>query len=221
MRKWLILGLLFLLLVLAVTCVPGGGGDGGDLTYRGPLEMGIGKDEFLPGTEIRYLGKAEDGALVSIAGQQALKKTGDSLNWVYNPVEDVAVDLNLRVILVTEDKLHALGTAKIVVVDPTLQPAAVDESAPIRYKLPVDYRVKKGQAIPGTTITYLGKTDQGAHLGNIEGYAYRELGDSIVWKGQLRPGGDGGVWLDLDLRTLVIGEDSLNVAGTAELWIAP
>jgi hypothetical protein len=81
----------------------------------------------------------------------------------------------------------------------------------------VDYQVKKGAAIPGTVLIYLGQTDQGAHLGNIEGYAYRQVGDSIVWKGQLRD----GVWLELNLRTALIGEKSLNVAGTAELGITP
>ena len=63
----------------------------------------------------------------------------------------------------------------------------------------------------------MGETEKGAHLGNVEGYPYREVGDSIVWRGQLRD----RLWLELNLRTALISEKSLNVAGIAELWIAP
>jgi hypothetical protein len=215
--RWRFGAIVLGLLVLLVTCMPGRGGKTGDLHYRGPTEIGIAKGEFLAGTPIQYLGKTEDGALVSIEGQQALKKTGDSLNWVHNPVEGVAVDLNLRVALVTEEELHVLGTAKVTVLDPVPQTAEVAPAAPIRYKLPVNYHLKKGQAIPGTTILYLGETEKGAHLGNAEGYPYRELGDSIVWRGQLRQ----GLWLELNLRTALISKNTLDVAGIAELSIMP
>lgn len=215
MGKWLILGVVLLLVV--ATCVPGGGDEDEGLFYAGPVEIGIGRGEFLPGTDIQYLGKTQDGAQVLIGGQQALKKMGDSLNWTGSPLEAVAADLNLRVALITEEKLHAAGTAEIAVADPTPRSGAVNDEAPIHYKVPVGYHVEKGTAIPGSTITYLGKTDKGAHLGNIEGYAYREPGDSIVWKGQLRD----RVWLELDVRTALITDDALNVAGTADLWIAP
>jgi hypothetical protein len=205
------------LLVLLVTCVPTRGGQAGDLHYRGPVEIGIPRGEFLAGTPIQYLDRTEEGALVSIEGQQARKRIGDSLNWVYNPSDGIAVDLNLRVMLITEDKLHVLGTAKVTVVEPAPRPAVVDGSAHVRYKMPVDYHLKKGQTIPGTTILYLGETEKGAHLGNVEGYPYRELGDSIVWSGQLRE----DLWLELDLRTALISENALNVAGIAELSIVP
>jgi hypothetical protein len=81
----------------------------------------------------------------------------------------------------------------------------------------VGYHVKVGEAIPGTTITYLGKTEDGAQLNRTEGYDYRKLGDSIVWKGTLRP----GLWLELDLRTALITEDQIDVLGTAGIWIQP
>jgi hypothetical protein len=215
--RWWLGATALLALVLLVTCIRGRGGQDGDMHYGGPIEIGIGKGEFLPGTPIQYLGKSEDGALVSIDGQQALKKAGDSLNWVHNPIDGVAVDLNLRVLLITEEKLHVLGTLKITVLDPEPRPAPINTLAPIHYKLPVDYHLKKGQAIPGTAILYMGETEKGAQLGNVEGYPYREVGDSIVWKGQLRD----RLWLELNLRTALISEKSLNVAGIAELWIAP
>lgn len=215
MRKWLLAAALLVLLL--VTCVSDREEEGAELTYTGPTELGIGVGEFLPGTDIQYLGKTEEGAQVLIGGQPALKKMGDSLNWQSDLLDGVTLDLNMRTALITEEKLHALGTARIAIQDPVSRPGPVNESAPVRYKLPVDYHIKKGQAIPGTPILYLGETAQGAHLGNIEGYAYRAVGDSIVWKGQLRD----RVWLELNLRTILIGDKTLNVGGTAELWIAP
>ena len=83
------------------------------------------------------------------------------------------------------------------------------------------YHVETGATLTGTPITYIGETEKGAHLGNIQGYPYREPGDSIIWKGQLQHSGRGTVWLDLRLRTALITENALNVAGTAELWLAP
>jgi hypothetical protein len=181
------------------------------------VEIGIPRGEALPGTDIQYLGKSDKGAQVSIGGQHALKKAGDSLNWKGTLVDGVAADLNLRVVLITEDKLHVAGTAEIIITDPSPQPGPPNELAPIHYKLPVAHRVKKGTAIPGTAFIYAGKTDRGALLGNIEGYPYREVGDSIVWQAQLRD----GVWLELNLRTALFTDRTLNVAGTADLWIAP
>ena len=215
--KLLVAALAILLLAALATCVPGRASKDGTMRYSGPIETGIERGEFLPGTPIQYLGKTEEGAMVSIEGQQALKKIGDSLNWVYNPVDGAAVDLNLRVLLITEDKLHVLGSTKITILEPQPRATAINESAPIRYKLPVDYHIKKGQLIPGTTILYMGETEKGAQLGNVEGYPHREAGDSIVWKGQLHD----RVWLDLNLRTVLISESRLSVAGIAELSIAP
>ena len=216
MSRWWICGL-GILLLLAVACGPGRQDQENELRYGGPIEFGISQGEFLPGTGIQYLARTEEGAQVSIGGQQALKKIGDSLNWVFNPVDGVAADLGLRIVLFTGEELHVLGTAKIIIQEAAPQPGEIDDSAPIRYKLPVDYTIERGERIPGTGITYLGQTEQGAHLGNIDGYSYREIGDSIVWKGQLRD----DVWLELNLRTVFIGEDALNVAGTGELFITP
>jgi hypothetical protein len=216
--KWLVMAALALaLLVVLSTCIPGSRGQESTLAYSGPVEMGIAKGEFLPGTDILYAGKGEEGALVLIGGQQALKKAGDSLNWKGDLAGGVGADLKLRIVYIGEEELHAAGSAEVTVKDPAPRPASPDELAPIHYKLPVAYRVKKGAPIPGTPYLYAGKTDQGARLANLEGYPFRELGDSIGWKAQLRD----GVWLDLNLRTVLMTDRTLGVAGTADLWIAP
>jgi hypothetical protein len=187
------------------------------LPYAGPVEIGIDRGGFLPGTGIQYLSKTQDGAQVLIGEKKALKKIGDSLDWKADVLKGVNVDQTLRVALITEETLHAAGTVRVIVLSPVPQPEPLNTSAPVHFKLPVGYHVEKGQAIPGTVISFLGKTDEGAHLGNVEGYAYRRAGDSIVWKGKLRE----GVWIELDLRTVIVTESVLDVVGTADLWIAP
>jgi len=215
MTRWLAL---VLILLLVIGCAPWvRPPEEKGLRYAGPVEIGISPGGFLPGTQIQYLGKGEDGALVVIQGQQAQRKIGDSLNWQGDLATGAAADLNLRVLLIAEEELHLLGALNLIIAEAEPRPAAIDESAPVRFKLPVEYAIKTGETIPGTTISYLGKAVDGAHLGNIEGYPYREVGDSIVWRGQLRD----RIWLELNLRTVLFSDNALNVAGTAELWITP
>lgn len=187
------------------------------LPYAGPAEVGIPKGEYLPGTEIKYLGKTSDGAELSIAGKRALKKIGDSVEWKADMLPRVSVDQTYRVILITEDVLHVAGTARVIVANAIPEAAEVDETAPVHFRFPVGYHVQKDTAIPGTPIIYLGKAEQGAQLGNVTDYSYRRVGDSIVWKGKLRD----RLWIEVDLRTALISEDTLDVLGTAELWIDP
>jgi hypothetical protein len=187
------------------------------LSYAGPAEIGIDRGQFLPGTDIQYVSKVNDGAQVLIGGQQALKRIGDSLDWKGDMHPGVTVEESLRVAWITEEALQAAGTVRIDIAAPSPQAEPVNESAPVHFKLPVAYHVAKDAAIPGTVITYLGKTDQGAQLGNLAGYAYRQVGDSIAWEGRLRE----GVWVNLVLRTALIADNYLETIGTADIWIVP
>jgi len=187
------------------------------LPYAGPVEISVRKGEFLPGTDIQYLSKTKDGAQVLIGEKKALKKIGDSLDWKGDMLKGVNVDQTLRVALVTEEALHTAGTVRVIVSNPVPQAEPLDTSAPVHFKLPVGYHIEKEQVIPGTAIGYLGKTDDGAHLANVEGYCYRQAGDSIVWEGKLRD----GVWIELNLRAMLITDNVLDVVGTADLWVAP
>jgi len=214
MRRWLVVIVSLILLSLSACSA----GDWANrLPYAGPVETSIGLGDWLPGSEIQYLGVAEDGARVSIGGKQATKKIGDSLDWREDVVRGVNVDQTYRVLLITPEELHLAGTVRVITSNAAPEPDSPNTDAPMHFKLPVGYHVDKGTAIPGTVITYQGKTDQGARLGNIEGYEYRKVGDSIVWEGRLRP----GLWIELDLRTALITDDTLDVVGTADLWIEP
>ncbi len=85
----------------------------------------------------------------------------------------------------------------------------------MHHTVPVLYWVDRGKAIPGTTLTYQGKTDQGALLGGVEGYPYRKTADSILWEGRLRD----RVWLQLEGRTGLFDDDRLQVLGLATVWV--
>jgi hypothetical protein len=187
------------------------------LPYAGPVEIVIPQGDHLPGTGIQYLGKTEEGAQVSIGGKQTTKRVGDSLEWKEDMVSGVSVDQTLRVAAITDEALQTEGTVRVIVSQPRIQPEPPDRDAPVHFKLPVGYHVELNETIPGTTISYLGKTEEGAHLGNVEGAAYRKLGDSITWEAKLRR----GIWLQLDLQTVLITESLLDVVGTADLWIVP
>jgi hypothetical protein len=212
MRKWLILGLI---LPLLVSCNLDDWSN--RLPYAGPVEIGIDRGESLPGTNIQYLGKTEDGAQVSIGGKQALKKIGDSLDWKGDVLGNVTLDQTYRVAFIAEDTLHVAGTTRVIIPNPKPQAEAANKSASIHFKFPAGYHVEKDEAIPGSVITYLGKTEQGARLGNIEGYEYRKVGDSIAWEGKLRE----RIWIELNLRTALVTDSTLDVVGTVDVWIAP
>ncbi|WP_333477164.1 hypothetical protein [Allocoleopsis sp.] len=197
----------------------------GTVVYKGPIEQAVPVGSFLPGSDIEYVGlKSDKIAEVRITGQRAFKSNGDSLDWKGSPVDGVMVQVRDRVLWLSQDRLQLAGTINLTVNEVTPKPGSIpqisDNSTPklIVYKLPVIYRVKRGETIPGTTLTYAGKTEKGAQLGGLlkDEYQYRELGDSISWQGQLR----SKVYLDLVARTVFYNEDSLNVTGVATIILA-
>ena len=217
-RRLRVLIVLGLLLVGMVSCDLDSGKGLVELAYTAPVEISVKAGENLPGTSIRYVGKSEKGAEVLIAGQHAFKQKGDSLDWKGDPVEGASVDLSLRILRFTEDTLHLVGTGKVVVRQPNPQPAFIQTDWPLKFtNAPVTYGVARNEYIPGTTVEYLGKEEEGAHLGGIDGYPYRKGADSILWEGKLRE----KVYLRLNVRVLYIGENSLRVGGTADIWIVP
>ncbi|MEA3459465.1 MAG: hypothetical protein U9R11_02120 [Chloroflexota bacterium] len=205
-----------LLTLMVAGCKPGVSGLVSELSYLAPLEKRIPAGEELPGVPIRYVGLSDKGAEVLIAGERAFKQKGDSLDWHGSPAEGVELALSLRALWYTEETLYMGGTTKMIVYEPDPRPGPITTS-PMEYHAPVVYVLSQGDCIPGTTIEYLGKTEKGAKLGGVEGYSYRKLGDSIVWEGQLRD----NVFLRLNVRSLFIAEDSLNVGGTATIWVVP
>jgi hypothetical protein len=213
--RWLTLIALMTLAITACTQqLPSGA-----MEYSTAFEHSIPVGQSLPGTDIKYLGKTGQGAQMSIGGQSALKQTFDSLTWSGEPAPDVSVDYNLRVISFDDKVLQAGGAAKVAVSN--VKPQAVSPSSlpqdALTFKGVVTYSVAKGKTIPGTTITYDGKTPDGAKLGGIEGYAFRKEADSIVWFGKLTD----KCFLQLDLRLVFYTDSAMQVTGPVTLYLKP
>jgi alpha-glucuronidase len=213
MRKWVVL-ILILGMVLTPGCKPA---KEGELVYTAPYEMGVDAGEYLPGTGIRYVDLTDQGAHMTIDGQEAYKQKGDSVNWSGKPVDNAKLDFSGRVVWYTDTACQILGTATLTLEDVVPQVVPNIPEAPLRYRAVVTYRVDKGQTMPGTLIAYKGKTDDGAELDGVEGYPYRKAGDSIVWQGKLRD----GVYVVVNVRTVFYTDSTLQVAGTAEVILVP
>ena len=186
-----------------------------EITYQLPTKITVGIGQVVPGTDIRYDRLAEQGAYLTIQGQEALKRKGDSLEWSGNPSAGVAVDLSLRVVWFTESEIHLAGTAKIVVDGVSPREGAIATTSEIKYTGPVAYGLAKGAVLPGSSLTYEGESDDGAKLGGLSGYPYRRAGDSIFWEGTLRD----GVSIRIDVRVVQYDAKGLRVGGLVTLWI--
>lgn len=213
--RWLFLVVILALTLAACDQQPASSA----LEYSTAFEGSVSPGQTLPGTDVKYIGKTEQGAQMTIGGQVALKRTLDSITWKGEAAPGVILDYNLRVTTFDAQSLNALGTAKITVSNP--KPKAVAATSLPKdaavFKGVVTYDVPRGKTIPGTTVTYDGKTPDGAKLGGIEGYALRKTADSIVWLGQLAD----KLWLELDLRLVAFDENAMQVTGTATLYLKP
>lgn len=203
------------LALLLSGCVGGPGGADGSLTYSLPTTLNVPLGEPIPGTDITYYEYTEQGARFLIKGQPALKRTGDSLRWSGEQAPGATVELQLRVVHANANSVRLAGTAKVVVRQVSPSNEAPNTEGPIHYTGPVAYGIAKGARIPGSTLTYVGPTDDGAELGGLGEYPYRLTGDSILWEGRL----SAHASLRLDVRVAQFDERALRVAGLATLWL--
>lgn len=184
------------------------------LSYDGAIAISIRSGTTFPGTTIGYKGKTPDGrALMTIAGQEAPKSTADSVAFAGSPIPGTVLNLNTRVGTYDNNAVNLFGTIHLSVTSPAPQMGPAAGDAITAFGIPVQYSVNKGNAIPGSTIQFVGKTDQGAQFTNVDGYPYRQQLDSVVWTGHLR----SKVGLHLDLRLISFSEDSATLVGTAQV----
>jgi hypothetical protein len=209
-----------LLLVWAVTALSLAGcvqrsGSTDTLTYRLPTAFTIKMGESLPGTNIQYVSEDDTGVHLSIDGQDALKRKGDSLDWAGEPVAGVDAKLNLRIVWYTAEELYLAGTGKLVVSDVAPAVTEVNEDAELKYSGAMTFSVRQGDTIPGSLVVYEGQGDEGAQFSGAGDYSYRKAGDSVYWEGQLRD----GVSIRLDLRLVQYSESRATLAGLVTLWV--
>ena len=217
-RRLLPLLTLSLLLLLLPGCTLGPGApQPGTLNYEGPQTYTLKPGELLPGTDVRYVGQADGAARFLIGGQQADKQELDSLFWSGSPMPGVNLDLRLRVLWFTHSEVHVAGTVRVNLSGVEPRPGAVPDQAPLRYQVPVAYGLAAGATAPGAGLTYEGKAPEGARFGGVEGYAFRQVGDSLRWEGYLRD----RVAVRHVVRLVQFDEKTARLAGTVQLWITP
>ncbi len=182
--------------------------------YRAVLDAG----ESVPGAQLEYVGETDDGIHVRIDGEDAFKKVGDSFNWKGGPAAGVETDYQLRVMGVYIGVFQAWGDMRLTINNPIPVVTDLPDEAPLVFNAAIaTYTVAKDKPIPGTTYSYLGQTDKGAQFGGVEGYAYREVFDSLDWSGAVL----SNTFVDITMRVTSIKDEEVTLAGTATIWVFP
>ncbi|MEN6478513.1 MAG: hypothetical protein ABFD20_02605 [Anaerolineales bacterium] len=213
--RWQTILVTISVVIVLTGCVGGAGGVPGTLEYELPTTLTVPVGQALPGTDILYTAHGADGAHLLIAGQPALKRVGDTVQWSGEQVPGAQVTLKLRVAHISAESIRLVGSADLVLHNTQPVRGAPNSAASLHYAGPVAYRVRRGDVLPGTTFSYLGPSEQGALLGGIDEYPYRRMGDSIYWEGTLNEHAS----LHLDVRVVQYGDRTMRVAGTATIWL--
>lgn len=228
-----ILGFVLMLGTVTLACtIPGTGSSGpaptptavGDsFTYLIPAySVNLEPGDVVPGTRLEYLGKSGDTHEVRIDGQTSQKRTGDSFIWSGVVAPGVHATYNLRLAPALLGPLPVAGVVEVNVLNPvaTSLPTMPQWNDPLVYdNIVLAHNVPVGWQIPGTTLVYEGVSTQGgvesARLSGLTGHPLFALGDSINWTGQLRD----NVAIRYALRVIAIGDERLQLGGTAEMWV--
>jgi hypothetical protein len=186
------------------------------LVYDAPVSLTIKNGALLPGTSIAYGGKTDTGAgKVLITGLAAPKQTGDTVDWQGAPVPDVAVKLSTRVATFDDQSITLVGTGHIEMKNVTIKPGGSSGTALMEFNAPVTISLNKNESIPGSNVTYVGATADGAQFLGVEGYPYRKSLDSLQYIGRV----SSKVFLRLDLRVTSFSDSTVLLVGTANIKI--
>lgn len=200
---------------------------GDSISYLSPaFATRLRPGESVTGTQLTYIGPAENGYEVSIGGQRAIKRSGDSFYWSGVIAPGVFANYNLRLTAGLLGGLPVGGPVEVIVLFPEPQPLPLADNPEARLHLGnivIDYRVPVNMNVPGTTLVYQGLETQGignqgatlARIGGLSGYPNLARGDSLIWSGMLR----SNVAVRYNLRAISFDEGTLHLVGTADLWI--
>lgn len=192
---------------------------GDTLTYLVPIfTVTLNPGDYVPGTQLHYIRKHENGYDVTIDGLAATKQIADSFNWQGVVAPGVVGRFNLRLTPSFGEDIIAAGPVNMSVLNPVPVPIQSNTavSGTLHYGgIVTRFVVPVGTTVPGTTLIYEGETDQGVQLGGTGGYPYFAVGDSVTWVGRLRD----NVIIRYQLRVEGSDENNLRLDGTAELWI--
>jgi hypothetical protein len=186
------------------------------LAYDAPVSLDIKAGSTLPGTSIAYSGKTATGAgQILIAKLAAPKQIGDTVDWEGTPVSNVSVKLSTRVATFDEQTIKLVGTGHLEISNATIKPGGAAGTVLMEFNAPVSISLNKNDAVPGSNVTYVGSTPDGAQFLGVDGYPYRKPLDSLQYVGRVNP----KVFLKLDLRVTNYSDSSVLLVGTANIKI--
>ena len=186
--------------------VPGG------IVLRGPVQRTIAVGEPVPGTDILLTDTDENEAVFEIAGLRSVRRIGDSLDYdgEWPGLEGVTYSTRLRIYQVGNDRVRIAGVQQIGI--PDIEPRLAESDADgIDLKFPFFAGVGVEELIPGTTYGFAGVDERGADLSGTarDEYPYRKMGDSILWRGELRR----DIPVEYSLRAIHYDGSALQVGG--------
>jgi hypothetical protein len=186
------------------------------LAYDAPVSLDIKAGTTLPGTTIAYSGKTDTGAgKILIAKVVAPKQVGDTVDWQGTPATNVSVKLSTRVATFDEQSIKLVGTAHVEIRDVTMKAGGTSGTVLMEFNAPVSISLNKNEAVPGSNVTYVGATNDGAQFLGVEGFPFRKPLDSLQYVGRVSP----KVFLKLDLRVTSFSDSSVLLVGTANIKI--
>lgn len=189
----------------------------GAIKFMGPAERRIAVGERIPGTDIVLTAITEDAAEFQIMGLRSPRRLGDSLDYdgEWPGVPGSTYNARLRLYYAGSEGVRVAGVHQLLI--PNVQPVPGQASGDFTLRFPYTVGADAGGPIPGTLLGYAGQHERGAQIAGLpaDEYPYRSLGDSVVWRGLLRP--DTGA--EFDLRVLAYGEQSARFGGVATLTL--
>jgi len=190
----------------------------GAIIYNGPTERSIAIDDRLPGTDIVLISVSPTGAEFQIAGMRSVRAIGDSLDFdgAWPGANGVDYNLRMRIYYISDSYVRVAGVHRFVVhnVQPVEGNVTLTSNT---MKFPFTVSVNTGGTIAGTTLGYAGQDDRGGQITGIPtgDYPYRKVGDSIVWKGQIR----ADIPAEYNIRMLYYDANGARVGGIVTLVI--
>ena len=188
----------------------------GAISFSGPTEWPLNIGDRIPGTDIVLSSVSDAGAEFQIAGMRSVRVVGDSLDFDGDlaSISGVTYNLRLRLYYIGSNSVRAAGVQRLLIRD--IQPQKADVTlGGMTMKLPFTVNVSNGEAIAGTTLGYAGMQERGGQITGLpEGdYPFLKIGDSISWKGYLRP----DIPIEYNLRMIYYDANRAQVGGIVTL----
>ena len=193
------------------------------VTFKIPLfNKNLSPGESVRATQLIYIGRDGPAYKVTIDGQEALKRVGDSFQWRGIIAPGVASHYNLRISpTFNQSDMLAIGSVELNILNPVpvqLDDPGADSTAALYFNnIKIDHQVVLGGQVPGTSLVFEEMTIDGARFSGVKGFPYRRVGDSLFWSGRLRENGTA----DIEMRLASLNEERVRLIGLAEIWINP